>query len=337
MPTQKIECMNEKKRIEFIDLAKGVCIILVVLLHMDLPIDNAIPLLRNIRMPLYFILSGLFFKTYGGFKNLFLKKVNKIFIPFVFFYVLSYLIFYLMIHFAPQFSHSGASGILDIFTQRWTFNNPIWFLLCLFWCNVIFCFIAVTLKEEWKRAIVVFCFGVIGVLLDAMSIKIYACVDNAFSALPFFYFGYLLKKTDLLYPNKYDKYNILFSVGLFILATVTLRWKHSNIDFEMNEFHGNVLLAYLISVMSVMAVLFFCKIFKRIPVVSYFGRYSIIVLCTHEMVRKFAKPLLAKLGVANPYILALVVLTVCFVIIPLFVKFLPHVTAQKDVIKIETT
>ena len=328
--------MNEKKRIEFIDLAKGVCIILVVLLHMDLPIDNAVPLLRSIRMPLYFILSGLFFKTYGGFKNLFLKKVNKIFIPFLFFYLLSYLIFYLMLHFAPQFSHSGARGILDIFTQRWTFNNPIWFLLCLFWCNLIFCFIAVTLKEEWKRAIAVCCVGAIGVLLDVVDIKIYACVDNAFSALPFFYFGYLLKKTDLLYPNKYDKFNIFISVGLYVLATITLHWKHSNINFQMNEIYGNVPLAYLISVVSVMAVLFFCKVFKHIPVISYFGRYSIIVLCTHELVRKFTKPLLMKFGVDNPYILALVVLTICFGLIPLCVNFLPHVTAQKDVIKIET-
>ena len=27
-------------------------------------------------MPLYFILSGLFFKSYGGVKNFFIKKIN---------------------------------------------------------------------------------------------------------------------------------------------------------------------------------------------------------------------------------------------------------------------
>ena len=64
-----------QKRIEFIDLAKGVCIILVVLGHCGAPIP--IPGLEIVRMPLYFILSGLFFKDYGGGYNFFIKKTNK--------------------------------------------------------------------------------------------------------------------------------------------------------------------------------------------------------------------------------------------------------------------
>lgn len=53
-----------KKRIDFIDTAKGVCIILVVLGHSGIPIDFVG--MNSMRMPLYFILSGLFFKDYGG-------------------------------------------------------------------------------------------------------------------------------------------------------------------------------------------------------------------------------------------------------------------------------
>ena len=56
--------METKKRIEFIDLAKGVCILLVIMMHTDVNVD--FPGLRGMRMPLYFILSGLFFKDYGG-------------------------------------------------------------------------------------------------------------------------------------------------------------------------------------------------------------------------------------------------------------------------------
>ena len=77
--------METKKRIEFIDLAKGVCILLVIMMHTDVNVD--FPGLRGMRMPLYFILSGLFFKDYGGFLNLLVKKANKILIPFLFFYL----------------------------------------------------------------------------------------------------------------------------------------------------------------------------------------------------------------------------------------------------------
>ena len=81
-------------RIEFIDLAKGICILLVVVGHVG--VNIAIPGLESVRMPLYFILSGLFFKSYGGVKNFLIKKINKILIPFLFFYLLGYSVFYVV-------------------------------------------------------------------------------------------------------------------------------------------------------------------------------------------------------------------------------------------------
>ena len=80
--------MAEKQRIEYIDLAKGICICLVVWNH------NCNGFVRTpfyftamiFRMPLYFFLSGLFFKTYGEFVNFCLRKTNKLFVPFLVFH-----------------------------------------------------------------------------------------------------------------------------------------------------------------------------------------------------------------------------------------------------------
>ena len=60
-----MEPTTQKKRIEYIDLMKGVCITLVVLLHViwTFNIDIVDNVLSNIRMPLYFFLSGLFSKN----------------------------------------------------------------------------------------------------------------------------------------------------------------------------------------------------------------------------------------------------------------------------------
>ena len=55
-----------KPRVEWIDLAKGVCIVLVVITHVFLVSGVSFWLdskMTSIRMPLYFILSGLFFKS----------------------------------------------------------------------------------------------------------------------------------------------------------------------------------------------------------------------------------------------------------------------------------
>ena len=51
--------IESKGRIEFIDLAKGICILLVVMIHVGVP--EYIPGLYAAKVPIFFLLSGLFF------------------------------------------------------------------------------------------------------------------------------------------------------------------------------------------------------------------------------------------------------------------------------------
>lgn len=90
--------------------------------------------LTILRMPLYFLLSGLFFKRYGGFADFFIKKVNKLIIPFLFFHVLSCFVY-------PWLNKTTFEWhtLWDFFWHEgWLPNGPLWFLLCLFWQNIIF-------------------------------------------------------------------------------------------------------------------------------------------------------------------------------------------------------
>lgn len=272
------------KRIEFIDLAKGVCIIWVILWHVKI-MPWYIPGLNSVRMPLYFILSGLFFKTYGSLHSFVIKKVNKILIPFMFFYLLSYAVFHVVESFVPGLIKSDATNIFDMFTQRAYFNGPIWFLLSLFWANLIYCIISLNVKSAMWRGIIVCAVSLIGLVLGKFHIFLPMMMDNAMTALFFFWFGTLLKSTPLLYPNKFDKYNVLIAVGFYAMA-FAIDKMFSNPVFKLrdNVVEGNIAMAYLISVVSVMAILFVCKAVKYLPFVSYFGRYSIIPLCIHHLI-----------------------------------------------------
>lgn len=82
-----------KKRIEYIDLAKGVCILLVVFAHIhpDLTRYSWGIFFDSFRMPLYFFLSGIFFKRYSGIQEFAIKKINNLIIPLLFFYAFAYL------------------------------------------------------------------------------------------------------------------------------------------------------------------------------------------------------------------------------------------------------
>lgn len=323
-------------RIEFIDLAKGICILLVVVGHVG--VNIAIPGLESVRMPLYFILSGLFFKSYGGVKKFFIKKINKILIPFLFFYLLGYSVFYVVNWIVPGLIVSDAKSILDVFTQRQYFNGPIWFLLALFWTNIMFCVIHEYLSKEWLRAVVVLLIGVVGMYLGRNDIYLPCVVDSAMTALPFFYFGYWLKQSDLLSANRYDRYNWLWVLLLYGASVGLSRWSGgAHIGFHYNNVVGNVFVIYLLAVCSVMAVLLLCKIVKRVPFVSYCGRYSIILLCTHHLFYRPIKLVLMKLEfVPMEYVVwitAILTLLCCYVSILLCIKYIPYFTAQKDLIK----
>ena len=80
MPTQSA-------RIEYIDMAKGFCILLVVFAHIhpDLTRYAWGVFFDSFRMPLYFFLSGIFFKRYSGIGEFCLKKINNLIVPLLFF------------------------------------------------------------------------------------------------------------------------------------------------------------------------------------------------------------------------------------------------------------
>ena len=168
-------------RIEYIDLAKGMCIMLVVVFHIYSYYQISMPagyFFRAFRMPLYFFLSGVFFKTYGCFGNFLKKKTNKLLIPFVFFYltlsvfisIFLYKYFGIVIEKAKNFDILPA---LTEFITRENFpNSPLWFLLCLFEVNLLFylChFIADKCNNNSLRVLVALTMGigVCGLILGA--------------------------------------------------------------------------------------------------------------------------------------------------------------------------
>lgn len=135
---------NQHRRIDFVDLTKGVCIILVVMAHIGGAFDqlDKHSMLSCFRMPLYFFISGIFFKPYEGLYGFIIRKTNKLIIPFIFFYVSAFLLKYIVWKIAPGTFHLPVSWreLLFVFHGHdlIKFNPPIWFLLALFNCNILF-------------------------------------------------------------------------------------------------------------------------------------------------------------------------------------------------------
>lgn len=319
-----------KQRIEFIDLAKGVCIMLVMLLHTPkCPFD--FPGLAAVRMPLYFILSGLFFKDYGGMVTLLEKKINKILIPFLFF---------LTIDFAVQ-SINAHTLDFSFFIGPWSDplsikNIPIWFLCALFLSTMIFGFVLDrTRRYPILTAFVSVGLGIAGLLLTRHKIYLPFYLTQALNGLPFFYAGYLIKRTSLL-TNK-SKFNLIIGV-LLIFAVIMLCHaigSTPHMDFLVSEVYGPETLIHLTALAAVVGLLLVCKEISWLPIISYIGRYSIISLGLHRiLILNLRWSHISWLGIRrlDGLMLYLVVVILCWIAIPVCRRVVPYLTAQRDLL-----
>lgn len=328
-------------RIEFIDLAKGICILLVVVVHVMPQLAENMEFLGCLRMPLYFCLSGLFYKDYESVGNFMIKKINKILIPFVAWYIIGYIIYYAG-RIVVSSSSEATFHFYDILYQNEIFNLPIWFLLCLFWSNMWFTIVHRIFKVWYLQAASIFILAYMGLQLSERNILNFLYLGSSLTCLPFFYIGYIFKRTTLLYPDtdkKTDFYIMLLSLSVGALFAF-IPDAPPRLNYYRNEvIYGFPLLIYLCSFSWVSGVLLLCKFLGHIPFVSWLGRYSIIVLVTHMWLRDLVMTAIKKIyAPASDDIIGIITLLLVVglmgVIIPFCKKHLPHITAQKDLINL---
>lgn len=349
--------MSNKERVVWIDTAKGVCIMLVVLQHTSNFLNCSYPCqsdFSTFRMPLYFILSGLFFKTYENFYGFIKRKTNKLVIPYVFFFVFGGVVIPIL------FSHLfniriwsykdyGFEALSLVFSEKYICNPSIWFLICLFEVNVVFYLVSkfarkvnnlITyecIKEEHWIIILSMISGIIGILFSLYSINVPYFMDSAFTTVPFFCFGWCLRNyTNILYFDNTRRNNILTLIYVCATFFVVHFFKFGYVSIMTNDYGGllGVFQLYPYGILGTLCVLLMSKLLGKIAVVSFVGRYSIIVLCIHAYTIQLAAYLSSTINFKNLASVFIIAVLLNVFLIPVFRKYLGIFTAQKDLIKI---
>ena len=336
---------TKKPRIDYIDLAKGFCICLVVFHHycyqfteQDSVVNFA---LISFRMPLYFILSGLFFKDYGSLWNFTLQKTNKILIPFITFAGINAILI-AIVHLIKGESIT-LQPLSNLYYESIP-NYPTWFLWCLFVNGIIFYLVFIVAKQTKKYMpisilLLSLIIGVVGFTLGKYGINLPCYFDTALTVTPFYAFGFLLRKfTNFLYPNKTDKYNILIAV---VCTIYIILFADKTSFVENNMEFANIFVVYSCGLVGTIGILSISKEIKKLPIISYLGRYSIMILCTHVLFYQFLWRYAVSYCHNNFNIPQLYTSFGCMVvmcllyllIIPFMKRFMPYVCAQKDIIK----
>ncbi len=329
-------------RLRYIDLLKGIFIVLMVMRHCDCIFETSVPGLEATIMPLFFALSGLFFKSEEPLGKMVMGKINRIMVPFAFFYLSAYALFYVMKYFMPELLITEAKGVGDLFVQKRMFNDPIWYLLAVFWCFIYYGITekiigSITRNPASKTAItslVIVAMTLWGNILGDNSGFLPMHMDVALSAMPFFYLGVLLKGRSFILHRGGLWRNIVLG-GVFYLVALVISLNF-NIRLVMSNNITSSYMIYPMAIASIVSMIFFSKAIGYIRPINYLGQNTMLILCLHQMVYRPLQVILAMQPLEflqSPYIIASLTIGICCLFIPLFKRWAPQLIGEKDLFR----
>ena len=288
--------MSEKKRIDWVDVAKGIAMICVILVHVEehfMPagtlVSTKIPI-YTFHMPLFFFMSGYLFSMKNSFGEFLKNKCRRILIPYV---CLGVILALFDTYWNgrnpfgdPWFSADAFTGrLMALLTQEryWT----LWFIACLFWLNILFYVIVRLVKNEKVRAIVVVIIAVVGLVYYKMGGGALPWnVDVCLTALPFFYVGYVCRKTDFVNQKILAKKLKWALCAGFIVIDAVCTVLNLNISGEFLEFYNNLYgiapLTYIGAFAGIFAVIILADACRGFAPLKYIGANSMLFYAWHQ-------------------------------------------------------
>lgn len=322
---------------------KGLCILLIAMKHVsggaffDSILPNLDVALKCFRVPLYFFLSGIFFKTYEGFSVFARKKVNNLIITLLFFHFLCCLLKVPLIAIVQAFRPDIGMNFkpIDIippfFTRFWRSAMALWFLVALFGCNILF-YIYQKYFNRIGTCFAVFFSSLLGFILMKRNVSLPFVLDAALVGLPYFWLGSLVKQHHFLESTKYDRWGYC----VFIPCLVFVYFFSGRIDL-LCQIVPNYFQLYFVPFIAILSLFWLCKNLSYVPLICYYGRYSVIILGTHQVLIAYVYFTLRGIFPISGNLLYVVIFTVVMVIefylIKYMIKYFPRFTAQEEFFK----
>lgn len=270
------------KRIEWIDTAKGIGILMVMLGHNYLD-WKFVFWCYSCHMALFFFLSGCTFKYYADFKSFLKKKVQGLLVPYWFFAVLISIY-----NWISAVTHNNSFGISDALLSylsqiRYT---HLWFLPCLFLAEIGTWIVHIYIYN--KKNIWLLTAGVQIILFFAyralIGIDLPWNADLAVLGMSFMSLGlWYQAKADSFISNKQLRLPIIitaivFHVGISWFAFITTE----SVDWYSNRF-GNPVFFIIGACTGIFATILISKRFS-LHKLAYLGANSIVWYGLHRII-----------------------------------------------------
>ena len=278
----KNDIINQQSnnRIAYIDIAKGILIMLVVVGHItngDHLVTYGIKaVITTFHMPAFFVITGILTNCeklqHTSFKTFLIAKAYRLLIPYIFFEITGGLWQMLLMGTDAVNPIGIVSGILTIHCHV----GANWFLPTLFLAEIgIYILMNVCSKKSYPL-LSIMCF-IAAFLLSDITYAV-ACCRRVFVAISFILLGVSFKAL-------FVKKNIIAMV-LAILATIAIAYYNGAVDLATRQF-GNPAFYVIGSIVGTYGVICFSQCLVPIlgHMFSRIGKSSLIIMGTHQNIQ----------------------------------------------------
>ncbi len=278
----------EKKRIAWVDVAKGIAMFLVVLGHNPLP-PAAVRIVYCLNVPIFFLMSGYTFRTekYSSLRQLINVLAKRVLLPYIFMNFAAFGVFYWTRDLAPDLAGARQLfwgmiyGVGDNGSLR--FNIPLWFLPCIF---VVQCFwYCIDRYGKKTKLFWVVLSSIVGYFVyNVIGNRLPWGIDVAFTGLVFFALGSFFRK-EQAEQALFKLPSILGFVAMMacnIGFNMLNKSAYPNVDINSMVF-GNYFLFYICAVSGCIAIIYLARLFEHSRILGYIGRNTLWVLGLHSL------------------------------------------------------
>jgi fucose 4-O-acetylase-like acetyltransferase len=268
------------KRVQFLDIAKGLGILLVIYGHVYTPLKDYI---YSFHMPLFVFISGIFFKEGVDAKKFFVSKVNRILVPYFFFSLVTWCIFTAVSYKQEDATafHKQITNVAKIFIGSGTNGNvALWFLGTLFVVTTIYYFITLLVSNTIGRSIIVLLMSVAGYIFFKRNMALPNIADSTCSLILFFHIGYLGRKFILEYNNKLAAIlaTVVCFLGMVVLTPLNISLTGIKFVDTANNMLGNYFIFYTGALMGTMLIVCVSWLINRNNFLVFLGTNSLIIM-----------------------------------------------------------
>lgn len=326
-----MQISNTYQRLDYIDIARGIGIILVVLSHSACP--DLMYWANGFFMPLFYVLTGYTDKTNKVNRIVVEKKIKRLILPYLIFNIILLLVY----------NHHKTIDLVGVLYSRYgvfrgfedniylleSGNRPLWFLTSLFTAYVLYYILICANKKRIK--FLIFSYLLMAFSFRYLPILLPWSLDIAPAGALYIYLGRILREKGVV-----EKLTLKFLVS-FIFIYAIAHFLNGPENMSAGGYGRSLVLSLICGSLGSIITLVLAKLqqsFNRVwGGVRYIGKHTLTIFCLHLPIIDKVLVCLTKMKVSNEIIISFVQLALALIIglvlSILFKRFMPFVVGEK--------